>query len=69
MEFKKDDSGTIPKSSHRSLANENKQHTADRVLFVLWKEVMDYKPSIYFNNISFSIGDVHILKEVTGSLP
>jgi putative ABC transport system ATP-binding protein len=43
------------------------------VLFVSWKEVMilvlNYKPAVHFNNVSYSVGDVQILKEVTGSFP
>ena len=31
--------------------------------------VVNYKPAVHFNNVSFSVGDVHILKDVTGSFP
>lgn len=31
--------------------------------------VLNYKPAVHFNNVSYSVGDVHILKGVTGSFP
>ena len=30
---------------------------------------VQYKPAVHFNHVNYSVGDLHILKEITGSFP